>query len=50
MSYEHFALCSDWDVGFFFVSLLTLYLGGLGVLEQGADSTLRGSDVQIFFS
>ena len=41
-------LCSDWDVGFFFVSLLALCLGGfLGVLDQGADSTLRDSDVQV---
>ena len=45
MLHEHFALCSDWDVGFLFVSLLTFCLGGPGVLDQGADSTLRDFDV-----
>ena len=31
----------------FFVSLLALCVGGLGVLDQGADSTLRDPEVQV---
>ena len=31
----------------FFVSLLALCLGGLGVLDQGADSTLRDPEIQM---
>ena len=43
------ALCSDWDVGFFPSLFLCLHcvLGGLGVLDQGADSTLRDPEVQV---
>ena len=43
------ALCSDWNVGFFLSLFLCLHcvLGGLGVLDQGADSALRDSDVQV---
>ena len=32
-------------MGFLFISLLTFCVGGPGVLDQGADSTLRDFDV-----
>ena len=35
--------------GFSLVSLFTLCLGGLGVLDQGADFTWRDSDVLVRF-
>ena len=39
-----FAQIGIWGFSFF-VSLLTLCFGGPGVLDQGADFTLRDSDV-----